>query len=201
LAPAQFLSSVDSADLNERMDRWVIENSIRRFCLELQNNKRPRLFISVTDSVWRNKELLTWLAQLLRDSRVEADHIVFQISENECSGNLAAAKYFVDGLRQLHCLTCLKHYGSSSDSEHILKLLDPDYIKFDASFTQELFGDSLLDSNFSAMLKQLEGRGKITIAPQVETPRVMSLLWKSGICMIQGYYLQAPEDHMDYAFF
>jgi diguanylate cyclase (GGDEF)-like protein len=199
ISPALFLPSFGEANLNEEMDRWVIAESVKRF-EKKSNNKQLKFFISVTDTVWERDILLVWVADLIRQSRIQADHIVIQISESESAHQLPQAKYFVDGLRQLNCLVCLKHYGSTNNSEDVLKILDPDYIKFDGSFIRELNDGTSEDSNFQALLNNLKNLGKITIAPQVETPKVMSLLWKSGVGMIQGYYLQAPDEEMNYDF-
>jgi len=200
ISPQHFLTSVGHANLDEEMDKWVIKNSIERFQLERSNNKALKLFISVTDTVWEKQELLVWLSQSLRSSRIEADNIVIQISETESSTKLSEAKFFVDGLRQLNCLICLKHYGSTNRSQEIVKALNPDYVKLDGSYINELAKDDHLNDEFQDLLSTLKNLGKITIAPQVETPRVMRLLWKSHVCMIQGYYLQTPQAEIDYEF-
>jgi len=200
ILPAQFLTSIENADLDEKMDRWVIATSISRFREELDTHRQLKLFISVTDTVWQRQELLLWLAEKLRSSRIQADHIVIQISEAQSANNLAEAEYFVKGLRQLKCLICLKHYGSTNRSKEIYRALDPDYIKFDGSFIQELADDIILGTHFTALLNNSKHSGKITIAPQVENPQVMSLLFKSEVGMVQGYYLQPPEEDMKYQF-
>ncbi|MEH6442588.1 MAG: EAL domain-containing protein [Oceanospirillaceae bacterium] len=200
IPPAQFLANVKHANLNERMDRWVITQSIQHLRHELDKNKQLKLFISVTDTIWEHEALLLWIAETLRKSRIQADHLVIQISETESANSLSSAKHFVDGLRKLNCLICLKHYGSTQDSKNILKTLDPDYIKFDASFIHELSESNNFNNSFEDLLGDLNSLGKISIATQVETPKVMNLLWKSGVGMVQGYYLQAPDENMDYDF-
>ena len=42
--------------------------------------------------------------------------------------------------------------------------------------------------------------GKLTIASFVESASVLSSLWQIGVNFIQGYYLQAPSEQMDYDF-
>ena len=200
ILPAHFLASIKNANLNEEMDRWVISQSISRFRQQLSNKQQLKFFINITDTVWQRDGLLLWLGEQLRLSRIQADHIVIQISESESANKLSEAEYFVNGLRQLNCLVCLKHYGSTNTSKNILKILDPDYVKFDGSFIQELAEEAILDNNFVALLSNLTNLGKITIAPQVENPQVMSLLWKSGLGMVQGYYLQPPTEDMKYQF-
>ena len=118
----------------------------------------------------------------------------------EAANSLSKAKYFIDSLQKLNCLICLKHYGSTSESKTILKALNPDYIKFDGTLIQQLTNDTFIDNIFEDLLTNLKNYGKITIATQVESPKVMSVLWKYGIGMVQGFYLQAPAKEMKYEF-
>ena len=201
LAPSLFLNTIALADLSTRMDRWVIKQSVLQLRSELDKGHKHRLFISVTAQTWRDPDMLVWLADLLREQRMPADHLVFQISEHECSSNLSAAQSFADGLKKLHCLICIKHHGSSSNAKQVLRQLPADYVKLDGSFINELIDADPLDESFNEMIEGLKTAGKITIAPQVENPKVMSRLWKSGVGLIQGYYLQPPVDKMDYDFF
>ncbi|EPJ48536.1 MAG: hypothetical protein OFPI_29200 [Osedax symbiont Rs2] len=200
IPPARFLPSIGHADLNEHMDRWVLSESVSQFQQQLAKHRQLKLFISVTDTVWERQELLIWVADLLRESRISADHIVIQLSETECANKLSQASHFVAGLRQLNCLICLKHYGSTNNSQSILKTIDPDYIKFDGSYISEFSDHEVIDPAFERLLSNLKSRDKITIVPHVEDPKIMSLLWKSGVCMIQGYYFQVPTEAMDYDF-
>ncbi|SIS93287.1 EAL domain-containing protein [Neptunomonas antarctica] len=201
LLPSLFLETMESAELGVIMDRWVILDSIRHLHDELKKSCKHRLFISVTKQTWRDPDILSLLSEQLRKFRIPADHLVFQISESDCASNLADARAFAEGLKKLHCLICIKHYGCSNNANHILRKIGADYVKLDGSFVQELGSAHALDVSFEEMAEELKSQGKITIAPLVEDTKVMSRLWKSGIGLIQGYYLQPPREKMDYDFF
>ncbi|WP_293267317.1 EAL domain-containing protein [Neptunomonas sp.] len=201
ISPSLFLETVDIAELSTTMDRWVIQECIRHLREELNSGNRHRLFISVTKRTWGDPDILIWLSEKLREFRIPADLLVFQISESECSSHLVGAQAFADGLKKLHCLICIKHFGCSSNANQVLRQISPDYVKIDGSFVQELASASSIDASFEEMIEALKSQGKITIAPLVEDPKIMSRLWKSGVGLIQGYYLQPPREKMDYDFF
>ncbi len=201
LPPSLFLNTMEMAELSVTMDRWVIQHCIAELQKELIKGAKHRLFISVTNRTWKDAGFLQWLSEQLMTYRIPADHLVFQLSETDCSSNLEAAKQFSEGLKQLRCLICIKHHGSSSNAALILKQVSADYVKIDGSFVHDLSNKSSIDNSFNEMLEELKSQGKITIAPLVEDPKVMSRLWKSGIGLIQGYYLQPPGERMDYDFF
>ena len=54
---------------------------------------------------------------------------------------------------------------------------------------------------FKKLMEPLTESHKTVIAPLVEDTSVMSKLWSAGVHYIQGYYLQAPLEQMDYDFF
>lgn len=201
LLPITFLDTVEMTELSITMDRWVIRKCISHLRDELKKGNKYRLFISVTQKTWKDPDILVWLSEQLREYRIPADYLVFQISENECSSNLEGARIFAEGLKKLHCLICIKHYGCSSNANQVLQQINADYVKLDGSFVQELDADQALDETFESMTKALKSQGKITIAPLVENPKIMSRLWKSGVGLIQGHYLQPPHEAMDYDFF
>jgi diguanylate cyclase (GGDEF)-like protein/PAS domain S-box-containing protein len=201
LSPALFYEALEDQELNIMMDRWVISASIKRLREELNRNLQHRLFISLSERTWRDPELLNWLATLLREYRIPANHIVFQLSESECSTHLNHAKMLVANLKKISCQVCIKHHGSSPNSEQILKQLPADYIKLDGAIIQDLANEAPESTAFDEQIEALKDRGLITIAPLVENPKVMGRLWRSGVGLIQGYYLQEPREEMRYDFF
>lgn len=201
ISPSLFLETVEISELSTKMDRWVIQECIRHLREELDNGNKHRLFISVTKRTWSDPEILPWLSEQLREYRIPADLLVFQISESDCSSHFAGAQAFVEGLKKLHCLICIKHFGCSSNANQVLRQINSDYVKIDGSFVQELATAPALDDTFEEMIEALKSQGKITIAPLIEDPKIMSRLWKSGVGLIQGYYLQPPREKMDYDFF
>ena len=50
------------------------------------------------------------------------------------------------------------------------------------------------------MVKALQSTGVLTAISGVESPSVLSTLWQAGVNFIQGYYISAPLDNMNYDF-
>ena len=57
-----------------------------------------------------------------------------------------------------------------------------------------------LKDQVTDMIQQLQGGGKLTIVPMVESANVLSALWQAGANYIQGHYLQQPSTSMNYDF-
>lgn len=200
VSPNMFLTMLDHAEVSTELDRWVISEAIQQLAETQKKGTKNKLFINLTGRSLEDPRLLQWIAEQLRDNAVSGDSLIFQFSESDASSYLKYANMFTQGLVQLHASACIKHYGSSIDSENVLRHIPAEFIKLDGSFVQEL-EDPEKHEAFDKLVEPLRIGHKTVIAPLVEGTTVMSKLWRSGIHYIQGYYLQAPREHMDYDFF
>ncbi len=200
VSPALFMSTLDDPEIALLVDRWVIRDAIRQLAAEYQQGHNHRLFINLTGRSLLDPELLPWLSDQLSRSKLPGNSLVFQFSEADASSNMKYAKLFVEGLRQLHVQSCIKHYGSGIDTQAVLKNVATEYIKLDGSFVQELESAEKMEA-FSKLMEPLRLGGKTVIAPLVEGTTVMSRLWQTGVHYLQGFYLQAPQPDMSYDYF
>ncbi|WP_207062322.1 bifunctional diguanylate cyclase/phosphodiesterase [Motiliproteus sp. SC1-56] len=200
VSPNMFLTMLDHAELSVELDRWVIQESIRQLAEEHREGKRNRLFINLTGRSLEDPRLLQWIAEQLKAFEVPGDSLIFQFSEADASSYLKYANIFAQGLVQLHASACIKHYGSSIDSENVLRHVPAEYVKLDGSFVQEL-EDPAKHEAFDKLIEPLRLGEKTVVAPLVEGTNVMTKLYRAGVHYIQGYYLQAPRSRMDYDFF
>ena len=201
VSPSIFISSITDDNVLARMDMWVLEECVILMRQSLDQGKRNRLFVNVTGRTLRNKSLLPWFAEQLRSLRLHADHFVFQISEVDALASPAYYKAFCKALHKLHCLICLKHYGSTSESSYVLGDAKVDFIKLDVSYLKELNRNSMTPKEMAEIIKPLKEKGMQLITPMVEDTRQMSQLFRMGINMVQGHYLQPPQPEMGYDFF
>ncbi len=200
VSPNMFLTMLDHAEVSTELDRWVIAESIRQLAEEHKKGRKNRLFINLTGRSLEDPRLLHWIRDQLAEQQVPGDSLIFQFSESDASTYLKYANIFTQGLAQLHASACIKHYGSSIDSENVLRHVPAQHIKLDGSFVQEL-DDPEKHEAFDKLVEPLRINEKIIVAPLVEGTNVMSKLFRAGVHFIQGYYLQAPRERMDYDFF
>ncbi|MEH6825460.1 MAG: EAL domain-containing protein [Motiliproteus sp.] len=200
VSPNTFITMLDHAEVSTELDRWVIGESIRQLAEEHKKGRKNRLFINLTGRSLEDPRLLHEIRDQLHAHQVPGDSLIFQFSESDASTYLKYANIFTQGLAQLHASACIKHYGSSIDSENVLRHIPAQYIKLDGSFVQEL-DDPDKHEAFDKLIEPLRIGEKTIVAPLVEGTSVMSKLFRTGVHYIQGYYLQAPREKMDYDFF
>ncbi|WP_415886840.1 EAL domain-containing protein [Neptuniibacter sp. QD37_6] len=201
LSPNDFMSAISDPETAFKVDRWVIEKSIKQLKKTLNQEHKNVIFINLSAHTLGNQKLLTWLSNTLRKNNIPAERLVFQISESDISIAPKQAHSFVEKLASIHSRICIKHFGSVTNSQNILSTIHSDFIKLDGAYIPELGSDPEQDEEFYSMVQQLNSLGKTSIAPLVENTKTMANLWKAGIDYVQGYYLQPPRENMDYDFF
>ena len=196
---AKFLSAAKDAGLAERIDRWVILNSIKLLSDHRSKGHNTRLFVHLSGNSLQDQTLLPWLSVALKAARLPSDALVFQIGETDAVTYLKQAKALTQGLAELHCKVALSQFGCALNPFNTLKHLTVDFVKVDGSFTQDLSSAESQEA-LKTLLASLHAQAKLTIVPFVETASVLATLWQAGVNYIQGYYLQGPSQSMDYDF-
>ncbi|MFC5696868.1 EAL domain-containing protein [Pseudomonas sp. GCM10022186] len=197
--PADFLDAAREAGLAEKIDRWVILNSIKLLAEHRAKGHNTRLFVHLSGASLQDQTLLPWLSVALKAARLPSDALIFQFSEPDAIAYLKQAKVLTQGLAELHCQVALSQFGCALNPFNTLKHLAIDFVKVDGSFTQDL-GRAENQEVLKTLLASLHAQAKLTIVPFVETASVLATLWQAGVNYIQGYYLQGPSQAMDYDF-
>ncbi len=199
ISPNEFLDVALHKDLCEKIDRWVILQSIKMLADHRAQGHNTRLLINITGESLKDQTLLPWLSVALKAARMPGDAVIFQFSESDATTYLKQAKEFTKGLEELHCKTAISRFGCSLNPFNNLKHLNVDYLKLDGSFTRDL-SDEESRETLKEIVEMAHSHGKLTIAPFVESASVLSALWQVGVNYIQGYYLQQPSEEMNYDF-
>ncbi|WP_044870753.1 EAL domain-containing protein [Pseudomonas sp. LFM046] len=197
--PADFLDAAKSAGLAEKIDRWVILNSIKLLAEHRTKGHNTRLFVHLSGASLQDQTLLPWLSVALKAARLPSDALILQFSEPDAIAYLKQAKILTQGLAELHCQVALSQFGCALNPFNTLKHLNIDFVKVDGSFTQDL-SRAENQEVLKTLLASLHAQAKMTIVPFVETASVLATLWQAGVNYIQGYYLQGPSQAMDYDF-
>jgi multidomain signaling protein FimX len=200
LTPGQFLGPAEDAGLLQKLDRWIIMQSVKALADHRLAGHKSRLFVNVTHKSLADDTFLSWFSVVLKAARLPSDAIIFQIHENDATAYIKQATKFAQGVAQLHCKTSINHFGCSLNPFNLLKHLTPDFVKLDGSFAAEIENNTEKQKELTEMVASLQGQGVLTAIAGVESPNVLQTLWMSGVNYIQGYYISPPLDSMDYDF-
>ena len=200
LLPGQFLGPVEDAGLLEKLDRWVILQSIKMLSEHRSTGSKAKLFINLTHKSMSDETFLPWMSVALKAAKLPSDAVILQIHESDATAYIKQAASFTKGMSALHCKTSINHFGCSLNPMNLLKHLTPDFVKLDDSFAQEIDQSEEKLAELKKMVTSLQETGVLTAISGIEDPMILSTLWQAGITFIQGYYLSPPLENMDYDF-
>jgi len=200
ISPYDFLPPTGPSQMANKIDKWVILQTIKHLSEHRSKGHETKLFINLTSETLQDKTFTSWLNVALKAARLPGDSLIFQITENNAITYMKQAKEFAKSLNTLHCKISINHFGHALKPFNLLKHIEPEYIKLEGSFTKDMTKDEESKENAKEMIQTLQSMGKITIVPLVESASLLSTLWQAGVNYIQGYYLQAPSSEMNYDF-
>ena len=200
LLPGQFLGPAEDAGLLEKLDRWVILQSIQMLSEHRSTGSKAKLFINLTHKSMSDETFLPWMSVALKAAKLPSDAVILQIHESDATAYIKQAASFTKGMSALHCKTSINHFGCSLNPMNLLKHLTPDFVKLDDSFAQEIDQSEEKLAELKKMVTSLQETGVLTAISGIEDPMILSTLWQAGITFIQGYYLSPPLENMDYDF-
>ena len=199
VSPNDFIAAAKSEGLTEKIDRWVVLNSIKLLSEHRSKGHNTRLFVQISSASLQDQSFLPWLNVAIKTSRLPSDALIIQFSEPDAIEYLKQAKTLTQGLSELHCKVSISQFGCAANPFNTLKHLSIDFVKIDGSYTQDLNNSENLES-LKVLLGSLHSQAKLTIVPYVETATTMAALWQTGVNYIQGYFLQGPSPTMNYDF-
>jgi EAL domain-containing protein (putative c-di-GMP-specific phosphodiesterase class I)/GGDEF domain-containing protein/PAS domain-containing protein len=200
LAPHQFLELAIEHGVSAKIDRWVILHSIKMLAAHRAEGHNTRLTINLTSNSLTDEEFIQWLAVAIKAARMPSDAVIFQIAEPDAASHVRQARQFVQGLTAMHCRSSMRHFGLNDSSFETLRHVPVDFVKLDGAQVREMEDSPTNREQLAAVIEQLQGMGKLTVVPMVESATVLSALWQAGANYIQGHYLQEPTAEMDYDF-
>lgn len=200
LLPGQFLGPADDANLLEKIDRWVILQSIKVLSEHRASGAKTRLFINLSHKSMSDDSFLPWYSVALKAAKLPSDAIIFQFHENDATAYIKHVTKFAKDLSSLHVKCSINHFGCSLNPLNLLKHLTPDYVKLDGSFAAKIENDKEKQEELNEMVKALQGQGVLTAISGVESPNVLQTLFMAGMNYIQGHYISPPLEDLSYDF-
>ena len=136
VSPGRFLPAAERSGLIRQIDRLVLEQVLVLVASSPPTELRVAVnlsALSVTDPA-----MLGHVQRALARHGVEAERLVFEITETDAISDMDRAQAFCAGVRALGCEVALDDFGAGFGSFQYLKALPFDYLKIDGGFVRSL---------------------------------------------------------------
>lgn len=192
IMPGHFISYAEKSGKILDIDRWVIRQSI---ALLASSERIPSLAVNISGRSFDEPTLPHYITELLTKYKVQPERLWVELTETSAISDLHDAERFIEALRQTGCHTCLDDFGTGFSSFAYLKHLKADVLKIDGLFIRDLPNDRDNQVFVKSIVDVARGLGKITVAEFVENAETLNMLKSFGVDMVQGYYLDKPQQH------
>lgn len=199
VSPAEFARTARDSGLSGQIDRWVIHQAMRQLGEHRARGHGTRIFVHLSGATLGDLELLPWLRETLQAQQLDAEAVIFQLSEEDLLAQPEQALAMAQRLRRQGHPVTLSGFAAGDPPLAALRLLVPDYVKLSGKLIKDLAQPDHQE-RLKALVAELSAQNVQTIAPFVESASVLAQLWQVGVHFIQGYYLQEPSQAMDYEF-
>lgn len=135
-----------------------------------------------------------WLANVIGDSSLAEDQLVFEIVESQQLSDLETVRTLVRRLKDRGIRIALDDFGTGFNNLSGITEIQPDFIKLDKSLTHDLNDDGrkwTLVANIVDSAKQSDIK---VIAEGVEDHKTARMLESAGADYLQGYLFGMPDE-------
>jgi diguanylate cyclase (GGDEF)-like protein len=191
---ADFIPAAESLGLISKVDQWTTRRALHVINEHKQEGNELHLFVSQSTDLLDNMERLTWLRDKRRQGKLQKGTLTFEFNINEVAKNIKSAKICFDVLGKIGISCLLTRATLTPDTERVIENLPVQFLKLDYKLLQDP------EQGLKELIELAHEKGIKVIAPQVEDPRSIAVLWSSGTDFVQGNFVQRPESNLIYDF-
>ncbi len=175
------------------MDLVLREKAIRKFS-EMDCEHQTKLFFNLDNRVLDSEDYQSGSTiNILKRHRLPLDAVCFEISEKQKLKDTQTAVNILNVYRSQGFKIAVDDCGTGFSGLQTLYYTEPDFIKIDRFFIQDMENDSNKRLFVSSMVNIAHLMGSAVIAEGVETKQEYYGCRFIGCDLIQGYFIQTPE--------
>ncbi|POO57891.1 EAL domain-containing protein [Agrobacterium rosae] len=193
VSPAQLFAQVRPDDI-EAIDS--ILRTIHILNTGALERSRARIFVNFHPGLFRTPDKMRQEVERMRLSAHEAgmspDRIVCEIAEKNASDTRLVAD-FAGHMRAMGFRVAIADYGAGDSDIERVKLIKPDYVKFEAAWARHFIKNSAGAALIRVIVEQFAREGIEPVFEALEDEREIELCLDLGVALMQGYALAKPE--------
>ena len=200
IGPSSFLHIAEEHGLLEGIDRYVLAYAIELGAQRFKAAQPTTLMVKVSLPSLRGEGLAEYIAHKLSEHGLPGQYLVLQLQEAKVFTHLHAVQQFAAEVNALGCRVGLEQFGAGLDSFQLLTHVQPQVLKIDRSFIEDLPKNAENQQKVREMARKARDLGIQTIAEFVQDAASMSILFSTGVDYVEGHFLATAGPEMSYDF-
>ncbi len=190
IPPGDFIPALEREGDMSLLDRQVISKAIYYLA---QHSKLNKIAINLSAQGFSDERLLPLIKDKLAEYQVNANRIIFELTESASLSNITATQKMIEKLSVLGCAFSIDDFGTGFSTFSYLKQLPAQSVKIDGSFIVDLATNLVDLALVKAIFEVATALGKKTVAEFVENEKTLNILADIGVTYAQGYHLGKPK--------
>lgn len=175
---------------------WDLEYLCRTKALESVTRLQldGKLFLNVNPNIMSDVKFKHgFTREYLRHYKIDAERIVFEITEREAISKLSRFKRTVNHYKEQLYQIAVDDVGSGYSGLNILTDIYPHFMKLDMKLIRDIDSDTTKQMLVESLCEFASHSQINIIAEGIETKEELSTLVKLGVGFGQGYFIQKPN--------
>ncbi|QRM30403.1 EAL domain-containing protein [Microvirga sp. VF16] len=193
IPPSVFIPAAERYDLIGAIDRWVVRKTLSLVGKALTSDREICIHVNLSAASLGDPSFLTYALEVIEDSGVPPEILVFEITETALISNMALAISTVGKLREIGCQIALDDFGAGLSSFRYLREFPVDIVKIDGSFVRNMIASSVDHHIVKSIHQVARELGAQTVAEFVEDQATFNMVCTMGITFAQGYAIHKPQ--------
>ncbi|MEY8876729.1 MAG: putative bifunctional diguanylate cyclase/phosphodiesterase, partial [Leptothrix sp. (in: b-proteobacteria)] len=194
LSPGLFMPAAERFHMANRVDRWVLRETLALLARHLPALARVDLVsINLSGQSLSDPDFLAWAGAQIDASPVEPQRLCFEVTETAAITHMPEAIAFAQAMRARGVRIALDDFGAGASSYGYLRALPVDLLKIDGQYVQGLEDDALKHAAVTSFCSVARAVGVRTVAEWVETEQTLATLRTLGVDYAQGHLLHRAE--------
>ncbi|WP_024873256.1 bifunctional diguanylate cyclase/phosphodiesterase [Tolumonas lignilytica] len=186
---AQFMSAVEMFKLGEKLDRYVLEQSL----VILKDNPDLSLSINLTIGSISSSSFHSFLKEFFVTNNLFISRIALEIPENAILQHKESVKNLNGLCAEFKVMWGIDQFGRHFQSLEYLTEFTPAYVKVDQGYMSVITKDENAQSVLAAVCRTAHNAGAVTIVTRVEDQKQVELITQLFVDGYQGIVQPARE--------
>lgn len=191
--PLDFIPLAEETGLILPIGDWILAIACMQNAIWHKSGLAPiRVAVNLSGHQFRQKNLIKGIANALKNTRLDPQHLELEITESTLMQNAASTIHTVKELKSMGVRLAVDDFGTGYSSLSYLRRFPLDVLKIDRSFIKDVTNNADDAAITKAIIAMAHSLNLEVIAEGVENEQQLRFLKENGCDMAQGYYYCRP---------
>ncbi len=200
VSAGEFMPIAEESGQADDIDEWVVRNAMSGLADLHREGQKACFFINLSLHAPQNEALVPMISQGLKETELEARHLILELDESLFSRGDQAIREFVQSVHKLGCRLSLDNFGGNLATLTQLRDLPIEFLKIDGALVQDCAQDNIKQMVLKTIVQIAKLLDRKTIGKCVEDEETLSLLYSYELDYLQGNYFQQADKEPEYKF-